>query len=55
MADAVVATLPSGGRSFGAGTFWWPWGLDAEFAADHGVPPGFAVLTANILAFLAGQ
>jgi len=53
-AQAVVRTLPSGGRVFASGTFWWGWGLEPSFAASHGVPAGFAALTANLLAFLAG-
>ncbi len=53
-AEAMVRTLPSGGRVVAAGTFWWGWGLEHAFAASHGVPPGFERLTANLLAFLAG-
>lgn len=52
-ADAVVRALPSGGRVFSSGTFWWGWGLEPHFAAARNVAPGFAQLTANILAFLA--
>ena len=53
-AQAVAGTVPSGGRVFASGTFWWAWGLEARYAAAHGVPAGFATLTANILSFLAG-
>ncbi len=53
-AQAMVRTLPSGGRVVATGTFWWGWGLEPTFAAGHGVPPGFERLTANLLAFLAG-
>ena len=54
-AQAVVRTLPSGGRVFASGTFWWGWGLERTFAANHGIPAGFGQLTANLLAFLAGD
>jgi hypothetical protein len=53
-AQAVVRALPSGGRVFASGTFWWGWGLEPSFAASHGVPAGFATLTANVLDWLAG-
>ena len=53
-AQAVAGTVPSGGRVFASGTFWWAWGLEARYAAAHGVPAGFATLTANILSILAG-
>ncbi len=52
-AQAVVAAVPSGGRTFASGTFWWTWGLEPHFAADHRVAPGFDRLTANILEWLA--
>jgi hypothetical protein len=52
---AVLRDLPSGGRVFASGTFWWQWGLEPRFAQAHGVPDGFVELTANILAFLAGD
>jgi hypothetical protein len=54
-AEAILRTLPSGGRVFSAGTFWWGWGLEPSFAKSHGVPKGFARLTANLLDFLAGR
>jgi hypothetical protein len=54
-AAAVIRWLPSGGRVFSSGTFWWAWGLQPSFAKSHGVPRGFARLTVNLLAFLAGE
>jgi hypothetical protein len=54
-AEAVLRTLPSGGRVFSAGTFWWGWGLERSFAKSHAVPKGFARLTVNLLDFLAGR
>ena len=54
-AQAAVQVLPSGGRVFASGTFWWGWGLDPDFAAANAVPAGFQQLTANILAFLTGH
>ncbi|MGC8634089.1 MAG: N,N-dimethylformamidase beta subunit family domain-containing protein [Candidatus Limnocylindrales bacterium] len=53
-AQAVVRALPSGGRVFASGTFWWGWGLEPSFAASHGVPAGFGQLTDNLLGWLAG-
>ncbi len=53
-AQAVVRALPSGGRVFASGTFWWGWGLEPSFAASHGVPAGFGQLTTNLLDWLAG-
>ncbi len=53
-AQAVVRALPSGGRVFASGTFWWGWGLEPSFAASHGVPAGFPGLTTNLLTWLAG-
>lgn len=53
-AQAVVRALPSGGRVFASGTFWWGWGLEPGFAASHGVPAGFGQLTVNLLNWLAG-
>jgi hypothetical protein len=52
-ADAVWRELPSHGRVFSAGTFYWGWALDPAWGAQHEVPPGFARLTRNILSFLA--
>jgi hypothetical protein len=49
----VWRDLPTGGRVFSAGTFYWGWALDPAWAADHSVPPGFGVLTLNILKALA--
>jgi hypothetical protein len=54
IAHSVVRLLPSGGRVFSSGTFWWQWGLEPCFAKAHGVPAGFATLTGNLLSFLAG-
>ncbi len=53
-AQAMTRSLPSGARVFASGTFWWGWGLEPGFAASHGVPTGFATLTANLLAWLTG-
>ncbi len=53
-AQAVVRALPSGGRVFASGTFWWGWGLEPGFAASHDVPAGFRRLTTNLLDWLAG-
>jgi hypothetical protein len=53
-AHSVVRRLPSGGRVFASGTFWWQWGLDPAYARLHHVPRGFSTLTANILDFLGG-
>ena len=53
-AQAMVRALPSGGRVFASGTFWWGWGLEPGFAAGHGVPAGFGQLTRNLLDWLAG-
>jgi hypothetical protein len=53
-AQAVIAQIPSGGRTFASGTFWWTWGLEPHFAAGNGVPVGFDRFTANILEWLAG-
>jgi hypothetical protein len=52
-AEAVWRELPSGGRVFASGTFYWGWALDPAFAASHDVPAGFGRLTLNILAWLA--
>jgi hypothetical protein len=52
-AQAAVAQVPSGGRTFASGTFWWTWGLEPHFASENGVPLGFDRLTANILDWLA--
>jgi hypothetical protein len=51
-ADAVWRELPSGGRVFSAGTFYWGWALDPAWGSQHHVPPGFGRLTLNILHFL---
>ncbi len=52
-AEAVWRDLPSGGRVFASGTFYWGWGLDPAFAASHDVPPALGRLTLNILDWLA--
>jgi len=52
-ADAVWRELPSGGRVFSAGTFYWGWALDPAWGRQHHVPPGFGRLTRNILNWLA--
>jgi hypothetical protein len=52
-AQAVWRELPSGGRVFASGTFYWGWALDPAFAASHDVPAGFGRLTLNILDWLA--
>ena len=53
-AEAVWRELPSGGRVFSAGTFYWGWALEPSWGRQHEVPPGFARLTLNILRFLGG-
>jgi hypothetical protein len=52
-AQAVWRDLPSGGRVFSSGTFYWGWALDPSWGAEYKVPPGFGQLTLNILRFLA--
>jgi hypothetical protein len=52
-AEAVWRELPSGGRVFASGTFYWGWGLDPAFAASHVVSPALGRLTLNILGWLA--
>jgi len=52
-AEAVWRELPSGGRVFSAGTFYWGWALDPAFAASHDVAQGFGRLSLNILNWLA--
>ncbi len=52
-AEAVWRELPSGGRVFASGTFYWGWALDPRFAASHDVAQGFGRLTLNILDWLA--
>jgi hypothetical protein len=53
-AEAVWRELPSGGRVFSAGTFYWGWALEPGWGRQHEVPAGFARLTLNILRFLGG-
>jgi len=52
-AAAVWRELPSGGRVFASGTFYWGWALDPRFAVSHDVSPGFGRLTLNILDWLS--
>jgi hypothetical protein len=52
-AEAVWRELPSGGRVFASGTFYWGWALDPAFASSHDVSPDFPRLTRNILTWLA--
>jgi hypothetical protein len=52
-AEAIWRELPSGGRVFASGTFYWGWALDPAFAASHVVSPGLGRVTLNILAWLA--
>jgi hypothetical protein len=53
-AEAVWRELPSGGRVFSAGTFYWGWALDPRWGSRYQVPPSFGRLTLNILHFLGG-
>jgi hypothetical protein len=53
-AEAVWRELPSGGRVFSAGTFYWGWALEPGWGRQHEVPSGFARLTLNILRVLGG-
>jgi hypothetical protein len=52
-AQAVWRDLPSGGRVFSAGTFYWGWALEPAWARGHAVPHGFGALTFNLLRWLA--
>lgn len=54
-AQAVWRELPSGGKVFSSGTFYWGWALDPQWGPAHDVPAGFGQLTRNILAFLGAQ
>lgn len=54
-AQAVWRDLPSGGKVFSSGTFYWGWALDPRWGPAHEVPAGFGQLTRNILAFLGGS
>jgi hypothetical protein len=51
-AQAVWREVPSGGRVFSAGTFYWGWALDPAWGRAHAVPSSFDQLTLNILRFL---
>ena len=51
-AQAVWRELPSGGRVFSAGTFYWGWALDSRWGPAHAVPPSFGRLMLDALAFL---
>ncbi len=51
-ANAVWRNLPSGGRVFSSGTFYWGWALDPAWGSEHRVPSGFGRLTRNILHWL---
>ncbi len=53
-AQGVVRRLPTGGRVFASGTFYWGWGLDPSFAVRDRVNPALGQLTLNLLRFLAG-
>jgi hypothetical protein len=54
-AQSVWRELPSGGRVFSAGTFYWGWALDPEWGAVHEVPEGFARLSLNVLRLLGAD
>ncbi len=54
-AQAVWRDLPSGGKVFSSGTFYWGWALDPQWGPAHEVPEGFGQLTRNILTFLGAR